>query len=71
MTGPGRDEPARRYPLAPPQEPDERFSFALLVDVTCVLANHGYPEPTGLDSVHLQAALYAFLYAPDGTGEKQ
>jgi len=55
--------PERVYPMkAPPDDP--RFNMGLLIDVTKVLAAHGYPPVShGLDLVELQQALFNFLYA--------
>lgn len=62
MTRPTGDaEPVRNYPIRQVTA-DPRFSFALLIDVCVALDKHGYPELTGLDAVHLQTALFAFLY---------
>lgn len=57
---------ARAYPLNPAPEDDARFTRGLSIDVADVLVRHGYPEPTGLDWVELQLALFRFLYGKGG-----
>lgn len=59
----------RTYPLPRPAEggSDPRFTLGLLVDVTAVLVDHGYPPLTAMDAVELQVALFRFLYR--GRGE--
>lgn len=63
--------PERVFPLPRP-EADPRFTVGLLLDVTQVLARHGYPadQATGHDLANLRQALFGFLYAPaTGGGE--
>lgn len=53
----------RAYPIQPDPDDDPRFTAGLLHDVRTVLAQHGYPPITsGPDLLHLQQALYRFLY---------
>ncbi|MFJ8857058.1 hypothetical protein ACIRD8_01355 [Streptomyces sp. NPDC102451] len=56
----------RSFPLSPQPEDDARFTRGLSIDVADVLVRHGYPEPTGLDWVELQLALFRFLYETGG-----
>ncbi|MEU0794715.1 hypothetical protein ABZ342_32030 [Amycolatopsis sp. NPDC005961] len=59
------DRPPRIYPLPQPEH-DPRFTIGLVLDVADVLAAHGYPPLSdgGDDHVHLQQALFRFLYVP-------
>lgn len=58
----------RAYPLPRPDN-DPRFTFGLTLNVSKVLAQHGYPPLTsGTDHVQLRQALFAFLYG--GTFEQ-
>lgn len=43
---------------------DERFTLALILDVTEVLARHGYPAVAGSTLVDLTASLYRTLHPP-------
>lgn len=60
----------RRCPVAHTDD-DPRFTLGLILDVTQVLEQHGYPPLTGRnaeDLVELRQALFAFLYT--GGGER-
>ncbi|MDQ0367519.1 hypothetical protein [Catenuloplanes indicus] len=48
---------------------DSRFTFGLLLDLTRVLEQHGYPPVVaGADLVRLQESLFNFLYTkPEST----
>lgn len=64
MTAPGGAAAAcGTYPLPRPDD-DPRFTWGLLLGVAEQLTAAGYPELTGTDLVHLQQALFGFLYAP-------
>lgn len=55
----------RTYPLPRPED-DPRFTLGLALDISEVLARHGYPKITnGRDLTQLQQALFQFLYAPE------
>ena len=41
---------------------DERFTMALVLDVTEALSRHGYPPPTGAPLVALTVGLYRALH---------
>jgi hypothetical protein len=43
---------------------DQRFTLALVLDVTEILARHGYPAVTGGTLVELTASLYRTLHPP-------
>ena len=60
----------RAYPLPQPAE-DPRFTFGLTLEVSRVLAAHGYPAvDTGDDFVALEQALFGFLYARNPAAEQ-
>jgi hypothetical protein len=54
------DEPGEDYPWV--GTTDERFTLALVLDVTEVLHRHGYSAPTGAVLVELTAGLYRALH---------
>lgn len=58
----------RAYPLPRPESGDDpRFTLGLVVDVSEVLAAHGYPPvKAGGDLVELRQALFGFLYERNG-----
>jgi hypothetical protein len=56
------DGPSGRYPWVGTD--DDRFTFALVLDVGEVLIRHGYPAPTGGILVDLTAGIYRALHPP-------
>ena len=57
--------PAAAYPLARPTGADRRFTLGLALDISQVLAVHGYPPiATGNDLARWQNALYDIIYHP-------
>jgi hypothetical protein len=58
--------PAPAYPLARPAEgADARFTLGLALDISQVLAAHGYPPiTTGADLLRWQHALHTTIYHP-------
>ena len=64
--------PARRpapvYPLRRPHHNDRRFTVGLVIDISEVLARHGYPPlAAGNDFLRLQQAMFTAIYQPRGT----
>ena len=52
----------RAYPLPRPED-DPNFNLGLIIDVSKVLTDHGYPAiHQGGDIVRLQQALFGFIY---------
>ena len=54
------EEYERSYPWL--NSRDDRFTLALVVDVSEVLVRHGYPAPTGFGLVELTSGLFRALY---------
>jgi hypothetical protein len=42
---------------------DDRFTLALVLDVSEILVRHGYPAPTGFGLVELTGGLFRALHA--------
>ena len=55
------DDEYRAYPWV--SAPDDRFTLALVTDVSEVLVRHGYPAPAGAVLVELTAGLVRALHA--------
>jgi hypothetical protein len=57
--------PRPAYPLARPHGDDQRFTLGLALDISDVLAAHGYPPiATGADLLRWQNALFTTIYHP-------
>jgi hypothetical protein len=62
-TTPASRRPA--YPLRRPASDDQRFTVELVMDISDVLAAHGYPPiATGNDLLRWQNALFTIIYHP-------
>lgn len=49
---------------------DPRFTWGLVLDVSVVLENRGYPPPKdGDDMVRLSSTLFRYLYPRAGAGD--
>ncbi len=62
-----RSHPGRNYPVPADIEVDgvsysRMFTAGVWIDVVEVLKRHGFPQPTGMDIVDLQMALYDFVF---------
>lgn len=55
------DDFERSYPWVSSR--DDRFTWALVLDVSKVLVRHGYPAPTGGSIVELTSGLFRALRA--------
>ena len=51
----------RSYPWVSSR--DDRFTLALVLDVSEVLVRHGYPAPTGFALVELTGGLFRAVHA--------
>ncbi|MGH3736647.1 MAG: hypothetical protein ACRDT6_13705 [Micromonosporaceae bacterium] len=57
------------YPLQRPRTgDDQRFTIGLVLDISTILARHGYPPlAAGADLLRFQQALHTAIYQPGGT----
>jgi hypothetical protein len=60
------DDPNADYPWL--ARPDERFTLALLLDISEVLVRHGYPPLAGSPLAELAVALHRTLHPPTWLG---
>lgn len=59
--------PDRNYPVSTKITEDGKgysamFTAGVWIDVVKVLTDHGFPQPTGMDIVDLQMALFDFVF---------